>query len=113
MANASTESTVSMIHPQAWEHERRIVEITKPIPASEWAEKTEWEHDRLEMLPYESLIETGRYARGHVVMLHAEGTTQLWALRPEVILLLGGILPDDQYRTLLERTPSLSTLAGR
>ncbi len=71
-----TESTVSMIQPQAWEHERKVVEITPPIPVSEWTEKTDWETERLEVLPYDSLIEEGRYAGGHVLMLHAEGTTQ-------------------------------------
>ena len=113
MANPSIGPTVSMIHPQAWENEREVVEITPPIPVAEWAQKTDWEHERLEMLPYDSLIETGRYAGGHVLMLHAEGTTQLWAVPPEVIAVLGGMLPVDQYRQLLSRTPSLSALAGR
>ncbi len=65
------------------------------------------------MLPYDSLIEEGRYAGGHVLMLHAEGTTQLWAVPPEVIVLLKGMLADYQYRMLLSRTPRLSALAGR
>ena len=113
MANASTESTVSMIHPQAWENEREVVEITPPIPVAEWAQKTDWEQERLEMLPYDSLIEDGRYVGGHVLMLHAEGTTQLWAVPPEVIVLLEGMLPGDQYRKLLERTSSLAGLDRR
>ncbi len=113
MANASTKPTVSMIHPQAWENERRIVEITKPIPASEWAEKVTQPGDELEMLPYDSLIEEGRYAGGHVLMLHADDNTYLFAIPPEVILLLRGMLPDDQYHRLIERTRWLSTLAGR
>ncbi len=65
------------------------------------------------MLPYDSLIEEGRYAGGHVLMLHAEGTTQLWGVPPVVIVLLKGMLPDDQYRLLTEHTPRLSALAGR
>ena len=113
MANAGTGPTVSMIHPQAWENERRVVEITPPIPVAEWAGRTEWDHERLEMLPYDSLIEEGRYVGGHVLMLHAEGTTLPWAVPPEVIVLLGGILPEDQYRMLLSRTPRLAALAGR
>ena len=113
MANTSTESTVSMIHPQAWENERRIVEITQPIPASEWAGKVTQPGDELEILPYDSLIEEGRHAGGHVLMLHADDNTYLFAVPPEVILLLRGMLPDDQYRTLLSRTPRLSAMAGR
>ncbi len=80
---ASTEPTVSMIHPQAWENERTVVEITPPIPVAEWAQKTDWEQERLEMLPYDSLIEEGQYAGGHVLMLHAEGTTRARAVRPK------------------------------
>ena len=113
MANEGTEPTVSMIHPQAWEHERRIVETTQPIPASEWAEKVTQPGDELEMLPYDSLIEEGRYAGGHVLMLHADDNSYLFAVPPEVILRLQGMLPDEQYHRLIERTPSLSSLAGR
>lgn len=113
MANARTESTVSMIHPQAWENERRIVEITQPIPASEWAEKVTQPGDELEVLPYDSLIEEGRYAGGHVIMHHADGNTYLFAVPPEVILLLEGMLPDDQYHKLMERIPSLADIATR
>ncbi len=113
MSNASTEPTVSMIHPQAWENERRVVEITQPIPASEWAEKVTQPGDELETLPYDSAIDEGRYAGGHVLMLHADGSTYLFAVPPEVVLLLKGMIPDDQYRALLTRTPKLSTIAAR
>lgn len=106
------EITVAMIHPQAWEHERRIVEITQPIPAPEWAEKVTRPGDRLEMLPYDSLIATGRYAGGHVIALYADDDEYLFAVPPEVILLLSGMLPDDQYGKLLARTPSLAGLAA-
>ncbi len=112
MSNASIEPTVSMIHPQAWENERRIVEITQPIPASEWAEKVTQPGDELETLPYDSAIEEGRYAGGHVLMLHADDNTYLFAVPPEVILLLKGMLPDDQYDRLLDRTPSLADIAA-
>ena len=105
--------TVSMIHPQAWENERKLVEITPPIPVSEWAGKTDRENERLEMLPYDSLIGEGRYAGGHVLALHTEGTTQLWAVPPEVILFLKGILPDDEYDRLRRQKPSLTDVAAR
>ncbi len=113
MSNASTEPTVSMIHPQAWENERRVVEITQPIRASEWAQKVSQPGDELEILPYDSLIEEGCYAGGHVLMLHADYSTYLFAVPPEVILLLKGMLPDEQYRKLTERTPSLVDVAAR
>ncbi len=102
-----------MIHPQAWEHERRVVEITHPIPASEWAEKVTQPGDELETLPYDSHIEEGRYKGGHVLMLHADDSTYLFAVPPEIILLLKGMLPDDQYRKLTEQTPSLADVAAR
>jgi hypothetical protein len=102
-----------MSHPEAWESERTLVEITQRFPVPERAEKTDWEHERLETLPYDSLIEQGRYAGGHVLMLHADGTTQLWAVPPEVIPLLQGMLPDDQYRLLIERTPKIASLASK
>ncbi len=113
MSKTHTEPTVSMIHPQAWENERRIVEITRPIPASEWAEKVMQPGDQLETLPYDSLIVEGRYAGGQVIMLHADDNTYLFAAPPEVIVLLKDMLPDDQYYKLLERTPSLAGLARR
>ncbi len=110
MGYTSAEPTVSMIHPQAWENERCIVEITDPIPASEWAQKVTQPGDQLEMLPHDSLIEEGRYKGGHVIMLHADDNTYLFAVPPELIPLLKGMVPDDQYRKLVDRTPQLSRL---
>ncbi len=70
------------------------------------------EVDKLEMLPYDSLIEEGRYAGGHVIMLHADNNTYLFAVPPEAILLLSGMLPDEQYRELLGRMPSLASIVA-
>ncbi len=69
------------------------------------------EVDKLEMLPYDSLIEEGRYAGGHVIMLHADNT-YLFAVPPEAILLLSGMLPDEQYHELLGRMPSLASIVA-
>lgn len=102
MQERHTASTVSVIHPQAWEHERRIVEITQPIPASEWTQKVTQPGDEPQTLPYDSLAEEGRYA---------DDSTYVFAVPPKVILLLEGMLPDDQYHKLLERTPSLVHVA--
>ncbi len=46
-------------------------------------------------------------------MLHADDSTYLFAVPPEIILLLKGMLPDDQYRKLTEQTPSLADVAAR
>ena len=47
----------------------------------------------------------GRYDGGHVLVLHTEDNTFIYAVPPEVIMLLEGMLPDDQYRALLSRPP--------
>ncbi len=49
----------------------------------------------------------------YVLMLHADGNTYHFTVPPEAILLIEGILPDDEYRKLIERTPRISTLAAR
>ncbi len=117
MAKTTTDTgiTVSMIHIPTWENELKIVEITQPIPVQEWLQKSTGPGCELETLPYDSLIAGGRYDGGHVVMVHdtEEDNTYMFAIPPEAIPLLGGLLPDDQYRTLLARTPKLSVLAGR
>jgi hypothetical protein len=69
-----------MIHPRAWENERRVAEITQPIPASEWAQKATQPGDELETLPHDSLIEEGRHAGGRVIMLHTDDSTYLFAV---------------------------------
>ncbi len=109
MATTETESTVSMIHIPTWENELKVVEITRPIPVEEWLQKSTGPGCELEILPYDSLIAGGRYDGGHVLLVHdsEEENTYMFAVPPEVILLLQGLLPDDQYRKLMERTPTL------
>ena len=109
MAKSDIEPTVSLIHIPTWAKH----EITVPIPASEWLEVVTRPGRELETLPYDSLIAGGRYDGGHVLMLHTEDNTFMYAVPPEVIVLLEGILPDDQYRTLVERTRSLAGLDRR
>ncbi len=113
MATIETESTVSMIHIPTWENDLEVYEITDPIPMGNWLDVVTRPGHELEVLPYDSRIAGGRYDGGHVMMLHTEDNTFMYAVPPEVIVLLEGILPDHQYRTLLERTPRLSALAGR
>ncbi len=107
---AKTGITVSMIHIPTWENELKVVEITQPIPVQEWLEKSTGTGCELETLPYDSLITGGRYDGGHVVTVHdaEEENTYMFAIPPEAVPLLEGLLPDEQYRRLLERTPSLA-----
>ena len=90
-----------------------MYEITDPIPISEWLEVVTTPGRELEVLPYDSRITGGRYDGGHVIALHTEDNTIMYVVPPEVIVLLKGMLTDDQYRGLLSRTPRLATLAGR
>jgi hypothetical protein len=65
----------------------------------------------LEVLPYDYRIASDRYDSGHVIVIHTEDNTFMYAVPAEVILLLQRTLPDNHYRTPLERIPRLSTLA--
>ena len=88
--------------------------ITDPIPVEEWLEKVSGPGWEVEAMPDDSLIAGGPYDGGHVVMVHyePEENTFLFAVPPEAIPILQGLLPEEQYRRLLARTPKLSPLAG-
>ncbi len=105
-----TESTVSMIHIPTWENDLEVYEITDPIPVGDWLDVITRPGRELETLPYDSLITGGRYDGGHVVIVHDadEQNTYMFALPPEAIPLLLGLLLDGQYRTLVARTPALA-----
>ncbi len=113
MVTTETGITVSMIHIPTWENELKVVEITQPIPVEVWLERSTGPGCELETLPYDSLIAGGRYNGGHVVTVHdaEEDNTYMFAIPPEVVPLLEGLLPEDQYSRLLERTPGLVGLA--
>ncbi len=95
-----------MIHIPTWENELRVVEITRPIPVEEWLHKSAHPGNRVDVPTYDSLIAGGRYDGGHVITVHDndEQNTYMFAFPPEAIPLLLGLLPDDQYAKLLERT---------
>ncbi len=112
MGKANEEITVEMIHPQTWENDHRILAITDPIPIEEWLEKAGKPGRELELLPYDSLIAGGRYDGGHVLGLHMDDDTFLFAVPPEAIPLLQGLLPEAQYSKLLERTPGLAHMGA-
>ncbi|MDP9382966.1 MAG: hypothetical protein M3Q29_23085 [Chloroflexota bacterium] len=111
----SRDITVAMIHPPTWENDGEIFTITDPIPADEWLEKVSGPGWQLETMPDDSLIAEGPYDGGHVIMVHneEEDNTFLFAIPPEVIPLLQGLLPDQEYRTLVARTPKLSAMPVR
>jgi hypothetical protein len=104
-----------MIHIPTWENELKVIEITQPLPVEEWLQKSTGPGCELEILPYNSLIAGGRYDGGHVVLVHdsEEENTYMFAVPSEAIPLLQGLLPDDQYSKLMERTPSLAGIAAR
>ncbi len=111
----STDITVAMIHPPTWENDGEVFTITDPIPVDEWLEKVSGPGWELETMPDDSLITGGPYDDGHVIMVHneEEDNTFLFAIPPEAIPLLQGMLPDGQYRTLVAHTPKLSALQIR
>ncbi len=113
MAHTKMGPTVSLIHIPTWENDLEVYEITDPIPVGEWLQVVTRPGRELEMLPYDSLIAGGRYDGGHVMMLHTEDNTYMYAIPPEVILVLRGLLPDDRYCQLIQHTPSLAGIATR
>ncbi len=111
----SADITLAMIHPPMWENDGEVFTITDPIPVDEWLEKVSQPGWELETMPDDSLIAEGPYDGGHVVMVHneEEDNTFLFAIPPEAIPLLQGLLPEDQYRTLIVRTPKLAAMPVR
>jgi hypothetical protein len=110
----SADIAVAMIHPPTWENDNEIFAIADPIPVGEWLETVSGPDWELETMPDDSLIAEGPYDGGHVVMVHneEEDNSFLFAIPPEAILLLRGLLPDDQFRTLVAHTPKLAGLAA-
>ncbi len=111
---AKTGITVSMIHIPTWENELKVVEIAQPIPVQEWLKKSTGPECEMETLPYDSLITGGRYDGGRVITVHdvEEDNTYMFAIPPEAVPLLEGLLPEDEYARLLDRTPSLAHVAA-
>lgn len=107
-------TTVVMIHPPTWQHDGEVFAITDPIPVDAWLETVSQPGWELEETPDDSLIAGGGYDGGHVVMAHneEEDNTFLFAVPPEVIPLLQGLLPEDRYRQLVARTPKLAGLSA-
>ncbi len=113
MTDTDVEPTVSLIHIPTWENDLEVYEITDPIPVVDCLDVITRPGRELEVLPYVSLIAGGRYDGGHVLMLHAQDNTYMYAVPPEVILLLKDLLADEQYCQLIQHTPSLAGIAMR
>ncbi len=105
--------TVSMIHIPTWENELRVVEITAPIPVEEWLAQSTGGVLRARD-PAVRLADRRRPvrwgARGGRPRRRRGQHVYVRAVPPEAIPLLEGLLPDDQYRRLLARTPGLAGL---
>ncbi len=99
----SADINVAMIHPPTWENDGEIFTITDPIPVDEWLQKVSGPGWELEMMPDDSLIAGGEYDGGQVILVHneEEDNTFLFAVPPEAIPLLQGLLPQEQYSKLL------------
>ena len=94
----------------AWDRAARVREVVNWVGS--WLDVVARPDREVEMLPYNYRITSGRYDSGHVIVLHTEDNSFMYAVPAEVILLLQRTLPDNHYRTPLEREPRLSTLAG-
>lgn len=113
MADTDIGLAVSLIHIPTWENDLEVYEITDPIPVGEWLEVVTRPDRELEVLSYDSRITGGRYDGGHVLMLHTADNTFMYAVPPEAIVLLEGLLADDQYHTLIKRTSKLAGMTAR
>lgn len=107
MAAQTTEIYVSMIHPEVWDNELEVFEITDPIPVFEWLEKIAPPEYEVFKLPYESSITGGAYAGGQVISVYQGDDRLLFALPPAAIPLLEGRMPDKDLKALVNQTPAL------
>jgi hypothetical protein len=106
--------TVSPIHTGAWEC-GELVEITEPIPVEEWLDLITGPDAELYKFPHETLIDHSRYEGetvdryygGVVIGVNSDHGNYLLAIPPEVVPLLMGLLPDQDFRQLVRETPSL------
>ncbi len=95
-----TEPEVYWIVPHAWEDEL-AVEMVRGVPLRQWlAILREWGM-AIVTLPYQSGIMGGPADGGRVVAVEADNGRHYFALPPEALPALRGLVPDDDYDRLL------------
>jgi len=95
------EPAVLWIVPTAWEDELTVLPQYDPIPLRQWlAILREWGMDVV-TLPYQSGIVGGPADGGRVVAVEADNGRHFFALPPEALPALRGLIPDADYARLL------------
>ncbi len=95
------ELTVLWIVPSAWEDELEVLPQHDPIPLRQWlAILREWGM-AVVTLPYQSRILSGLADGGRVVAVEADNGRHYFALPPEALPALRGLIPATDYDWLL------------
>ena len=95
-----TEPEVYWIVPRAWEDEL-AVQVVRGVPLRQWlAILREWDMDVV-TLPYQDGIVGGPADGGRVVAVEADNGRHYFALPPEALPALRGLVPDAAYDRLL------------
>ena len=94
---------VLWIIPKAWEEELRIIPQHAPILLEQWLQIIRDEEMTVMRLP-ESKIAGGPCDGGHVVRVDSADDTNLFALPPDAIPALAGLLPPDDFRELVRQS---------
>jgi len=95
------EPTVLWIVPSAWEDELEVLPQHDPIPLRQWlAILREWDM-AVVTLPYQSRITGGLADGGRVVAVEADNGRHYFALPPEALPALRGLMSDADYDRLL------------
>lgn len=89
--------------PKAWEDERRILPQYAPIPFDIWLRIVRAEGLQVRRLA-ESKIAGGPRDQGHVVAIDSDDGTNLFALPPEAIPAIAGLLTPADHADLLRQS---------
>lgn len=89
--------------PNAWEEERRILPQYAPIPFDVWIRIVRDEGLHIRRLA-ESKIAGGPCDQGHVIAVDSDDDTNLFALPPEAIPALSGLLSMSDHAILLRQS---------
>jgi len=89
--------------PKAWEEERRILPQYAPIPFDIWLRIVRDERLQIRRMA-ESKIAGGPCDRGHVIAIDSDDDINLFALPPEAIPAIAGLLSPDDHAALLRQS---------